>query len=105
MHKYDLGCFNVIEEFASSEDITRLRRPSARSIPGLVFKFIEKYKPYYKRRYIRERHFHFGPDILKVSNDIYLEGYWQSEKYFKNIEDIIRYEFEIKYKPDSTNIF
>lgn len=101
--KYDLGCFNIIEDFASPEDIIRLRGPSIRSIRRLVFKFIERYKPYNKRQYIREKHFHFDPDILKVSSDVYLEGYWQSEKYFKDIEDIIRSEFQIKYKPDSVN--
>lgn len=36
--------------------------------------------------------------MLNLSSDTYLEGYWQSEKYFKNIEDIIRKEFTFKNK-------
>lgn len=101
--KYDLSCFNIIEDFASPEEVYHLKGPDVRSIPGIIFKIIDKSKIYRKRRYIIERHFHFDPDILKVSNDVYLEGYWQSEKYFKEIENIIRNEFKIKYKPDSVN--
>ena len=101
--QYDLDCFNVTQDFATTEEIMRLRGPKTRSFNGLVFKSLEKYKPYYRRRYIRERHYHFDPEIFKISSDVYLEGYWQSEKYFKDIEDIIRNEFKIKHKPDSEN--
>lgn len=40
-----------------------------------------------------ERHFHFDPAVLDVTDNSYLDGYWQSEKYFKDIADIIRNEF------------
>jgi hypothetical protein len=40
--------------------------------------------------------FSFNPKILKTKDNSYLEGYWQSEKYFKDIEDIIRKDFTLK---------
>ena len=39
---------------------------------------------------IRENGFEFQANILKCPNNSFLEGYWQTEKYFKSIESIIR---------------
>jgi hypothetical protein len=50
-----------------------------------------------------ERHFHFDKAFLAAPDNTYLEGYWQSEKYFKDIETIILREFFVKIKPDSIN--
>lgn len=101
--KYDLGCFNIAGDFASDKEIYRLKGPEDKKIPRKIFKIINKIKPYHKRSYIMERHYCFDPDILKISNNVYLEGYWQSEKYFKEIENIIRSEFKIKHRPDPAN--
>jgi hypothetical protein len=38
-----------------------------------------------------------------VSGDVYLEGYWGSEKYFKDIEAIIRRELTVKTEPSPIN--
>jgi len=44
-----------------------------------------------------EKHFHFDEDILeKCPDGVCLVGYFQSEKYFKHIEDDIRSEFTFK---------
>ncbi|GAJ06962.1 unnamed protein product, partial [marine sediment metagenome] len=98
LRTYDLGCFNIIEDFASTREIRCLKRLRERNISDLVFRFIEKCKPYYRRKYIKEISFNFDLNMLKVSGNAYIEGYWQSEKYFKDVENIIRKEFTIKYK-------
>ncbi len=53
------------------------------------------------RRYIfvgkgKERGFAFKPDILNLGPNTYLDGYWQSEKYFESIADTIRQDFKLK---------
>lgn len=58
------------------------------------FKFNKK--PYYKKSNIIEQYFYFDPNLLKAPKNVYLEGYWQTEKYFKDIENIIRQEFTLK---------
>jgi hypothetical protein len=40
--------------------------------------------------------FVFDPKVFKYTGDIYLRGFWQSERYFKGIEDIIRAELSLK---------
>jgi len=39
-----------------------------------------------------------------LPDNIYLEGYWQSEKYFKHIESIIRNDFTYINETDSDNL-
>lgn len=46
------------------------------------------------RHYLVEKHYHFDPKILSIKEkNIYIDWYWQSEKYFVEIEDIIRKDF------------
>ena len=71
LHKYSLSAFNIQENFASPEEVAALRG-------------------------VREKQFHFDPDILRLPDNVYLDGYWQSEKYFADIAPIIRREFTVK---------
>jgi len=86
---YSLGEFNIIENFASDEDINKIKKSG-------VWKFVDKLKPYCKRSVIKYKGYDFDPNILKLSGNFYLDGYWQSEKYFQNIENMIRKEITLK---------
>lgn len=41
----------------------------------------------------RENQFQFNPDISNIRQSVFLEGYWQSERYFKNHGQQIRDDF------------
>jgi hypothetical protein len=71
LHEFSLNHFNIAGIYASSEEIADLK-------------------------YVKQRHFHFDPEILRLPNGIYLHGYWQSEKYFASISEIIRHELSVK---------
>jgi Glycosyl transferase family 11 len=43
----------------------------------------------------RERHFHFDSAFERLSAPVYLEGYWQSEFYFREIASMLRLEFTL----------
>ncbi|OGM91147.1 hypothetical protein A2999_01225 [Candidatus Wolfebacteria bacterium RIFCSPLOWO2_01_FULL_38_11] len=59
--------------------------------------FLENIRPPQRKYYIKEKQiFHFDPEVFKISGNVYLDGYWQNEKYFKDIEEIIRKEFTLK---------
>ena len=63
-----------------------------------------KKKIFYIEPKDRNKITNFSDEIynLNLSNNVYLEGYFESEKYFKNIDHIIRQEFKFidaeKYK-------
>jgi len=86
---YSLGYFNVIENFTSDEDVNKIKKSG-------VWKLVDKLKPYYKRSAIKYKGYDFDPNVLKLSGNFYLDGYWQSEKYFKDIESVIREEITLK---------
>ena len=103
LRSYQLGCFNIQENFASTKDIERFM-PRRRQIGAFTYyKIRAKLLPWHKQKLIKERGILYDPDIIKIKGDAYLEGYWQSEKYFEDISDIILREFTIKYKPNNIN--
>lgn len=51
----------------------------------------------------RERGLGFNPEFEIWSDDSYLHGYWQSERYFKEIADQIRADFTFPDFEDSEN--
>lgn len=101
LHKYSLGVFNITAEVAAPEEIARVQcRDSLASLckwlPALI-------QPYYRRPIVKERSFSFDKNIFNVDDDVYLDGYWQSESYFKEIEAIIRRELTVGTAPDAEN--
>ena len=93
--KYSLGNFNVQENFALPEEVAALtvrKRGIVRRVMARVLRRSSKSAP----THIQEKHFHFDPEILRLSDNVYIDGYWQSEKYFVDIARIIRQEFTVK---------
>lgn len=46
-----------------------------------------------RQRVLRERTMRFDPAVLEAGPDVYLAGYWQSPKYFQDVDHEIRREF------------
>lgn len=103
---YELWIFNIEERFATSNERPRYQRlwkkkiiDKARYPFRRVLKKLDKWyiieNP--KHPKVWRGMFDFHPKILKPRNtDMYLEWFWQSEKYFMDIENIIRKEFTLK---------
>jgi hypothetical protein len=51
----------------------------------------------------RERWFQHDPEVLCLPDNVYLEGYWQSPRYFDDSAEIIRREFNLKTEPEGKN--
>ena len=51
----------------------------------------------------RHTAFSFDPRVIDLPGYIRLVGYWQSEKYFKDYEDVIRSDFTFGYPLDAPN--
>lgn len=45
---------------------------------------------------VKEKSFTFDPDILALQDGVYLDGYWQSEKYFADAAEVIRADFQVQ---------
>lgn len=98
---YRLHHFNIAESFATRAEIPCCAK---RNLWGHISRRVERcLLPAYKRSVFAERFFLFDPDILRVRGRVCLVGYWQSEKYFKDIEQTIRQDFTFRRAPDSEN--
>jgi hypothetical protein len=94
-----LLCFNICAEEASAEDIA-MTRGKRRDKETHQLKLA---KPYYHRPWIRQRGRKFDANILDIQIPVYLDGYWQSEKYFATIEPVLRQELTVTVPPDAQN--
>ncbi|MEK7553983.1 MAG: alpha-1,2-fucosyltransferase [Patescibacteria group bacterium] len=93
LHAYGLHHLNIEEVFATQKEVAAFRIYKKRE--GKMW-FLYNRLIADPTRYVSERSFNFDPSILKLSAPVYLDGFWQSERYFKGIESIIRDEFTIK---------
>ena len=80
------------------EPFSRIRRNLLRRWNRLL--------PFEQRSYLVQEGFGFDPRLLNIHprKRLYIEGYWQSEKYFSNIEQQIRQDLRIFPPTDATNL-
>lgn len=100
LRAYRLGQFNIQEQLATTLEMARMTGASGGRLRRATRDFLQSIKPYYRRAVIVERQFHFDRNILHAPANVYLDGYWQSEKYFADITPTIRTEFTLKHTPD-----
>lgn len=78
---YDLNHFKISALVATSEEVLKLKSKNL----------------FFRPKYIcKEKFFGFDASIFGNKLPIYLEGYWQSEKYFKEIREDLISEFQPK---------
>ena len=96
LHHFNIPCRKAlpIERF---EPFSRIRR--------YIKKTFNKFLEYDNKDYICNYGARYDIRLLnlKFHRTLYLEGYWQSEKYFKDIEDIIRKDLKIIPPDDLIN--
>jgi hypothetical protein len=78
---FDLASIKEVKEFVSFSKLYRHN-------PAFFSKF--------GKNIYREPHFHFDNNFFQLNDPVFLDGFWQSPLYFKDIEKIIRQEFTVK---------
>lgn len=78
--------------------------PFERYRRGLM-KWLSRRKPFAERRYLEQKGRDFDARLLTlwVKDSLYLDGYWQSEGYFKDVEQSIREDLRIIPPADPLN--
>jgi hypothetical protein len=99
---YQLDHFNIPCRKATAverlEPFSRLRR-------ALKRKWNQRL-PFDQRAFLVQEGIDYDPRKLhfKPQGTVYLEGYWQSENYFKDVEATIRQDLQIKPPTDAANL-
>lgn len=98
LRSYKLHHYNINADIATTNEITNFTKIQNGSnfLNQLSRKAVELV-PKSKRRYYKENEWWvFEPDLLKVSSNVYIDGYWQHYKYFENINPSIFKELTLK---------
>ena len=98
--KYMLDIFNICASIATKKEVSLFNLHSKNRVQRNLHRIILFFL---RRHYLRQKTTGFTTELLTASDDSYLDGYWGSEKYFKDIENIIRKNFTFKDKPDEVN--
>jgi len=110
IRNFGLQNFNIQAEPADIEKIKEHIKPKSNILNKILFKLKINlfYKAYYKYPCVKEpekQYFLFDPNLLNYKyKDVYLKGFWQSEKYFKDIREIILKDFTVIAPPDEYNL-
>jgi len=97
-HDYSLRPFSIRENFADKSDCELLKGEKVSFVQKIKQKIFNNKKFYYSEKDLR-----FNEKYKNLANPAYISGYWQSEKYFKQVEEIIRNEFKIVIPPSKPN--
>lgn len=97
LRNYKLSPFDIQETFCTEKESNILKSNS------YLRRFLNKIQPAYRHTCYPEAHFHFDENFYRLTNNVYLNGYWQSEKYFDNIKNIIKQECKVKILPSPVN--
>jgi hypothetical protein len=94
---YELEAFNIEAKIADTTLIERVKNTK----PSLKVRFLHKLKrksiPSYYFSHIKEVKFSYNEVVSLIPNQsIYLEGYWQSAKYFERFRSVLVNDFRLK---------
>jgi hypothetical protein len=93
LRRYELDRFRTLVPFATAEQIERARRRPfwARALDAVRARIPTTYRT------------GFDPAVLRTNAPAYLDGYWQSERYFADISDQLRTELTVANAPEGRN--
>ena len=87
--------FNCTAEIATDIDLAKtLGWQRAKLARRLLRR--SQLKKFRHKNYVVEPHFNYWSDICQLKDNIYLDGYWQSDQYFIEVADKIRTELTFK---------
>lgn len=101
LRSYKLNHFNIREDIATTEDLEAFSIPE-KGLPNLLFRAKNFILSRHQKKIFIEKG-GYDEDFHRILSRCWLKGYWQSVKYFKPIEKLIRREFRLHENPDPLN--
>jgi hypothetical protein len=64
---------------------------------------LKAFRFFLPKNLVIEPHFQYWPNLFSIQDFSFVKGYWQSEKYFKSIRDVLLDDFAFRIPLDSKN--
>lgn len=108
MRAYALNHFSLSAQPAADQELKPFQKYLRPNTGNKILRRASSIIPAAMKSYIFEplgKNFTFNPNLLsmKLPETVYFDGFWQTEKYFMAIEDLLRRDFEFKGPPDKVN--
>ncbi len=101
LRRYELHGFQIRAEIAEREDVESLRMSTDRlSLTGRIW---HRFMPVRSDSIFRERTMMYNGEIEDINRSVYLDGYWQSERYFVRNKRAVYEDFKLANDLDETN--
>lgn len=102
LRTYALGHLNIQARAATSLEITRMTGRSS------TFKKILAKAAFWSRspsrlETVTQQGLQYDPSLIERRGSVYLDGYWQSPRYFQDVSKQIKTEFQIATPPTPAN--
>ena len=101
--RYALDRFNLPVTVAGAAEVRAIRGPDERSVDRLVFRLGRRLGlgswHLLSERFLAP----VDPRVLEAPDRTYLDGYWQSERYFADVADRIRSDFSLEPAADTAS--
>ena len=95
-HAFGMACFDAPLSDAPGHLVPNM--PGE----GRFHRILRRFRPGPLRLYA-ERTFTFDEQVIGLPDNTYLDGYWQSERYFGDVAEVIRADFAIRNPPSAAN--
>ncbi|MBN8702667.1 MAG: alpha-1,2-fucosyltransferase [Bacteroidetes bacterium] len=90
---YELSVFNINEKFVSESELAKIKKiRDSKLLRNLSYKFPNLFSTYYGK----ETKHSFNEQFKHFPANTYLDGFWQSENYFKDVAQDIRNDLYFK---------
>lgn len=89
---YDLDAFNIKAEIVEQSKISFINK----TFKGRLGLFFDLFRKIFIKLPGIEKGHNFDSKVFEIGESAYLDGYWQSPKYFEEIKDIILKDFTLK---------
>jgi len=99
--KYELGHLNITAAIATRAEVAEYTRKPRHVLARILDRCTGRTESL--PSYIREASFDFWPGLLEAPDNSYLDGYWQSDRYFRDIGGLLREEFQVVTAQDQWN--
>ena len=92
LRRYELGTYRIDATVATPEELTAFGG-AKNSTRAFFMRLFGSRNTAVTANY-REPHFHFDPNLADQPLPLYMDGYWQSERYFQGVANDIRAELQ-----------
>jgi hypothetical protein len=87
IYVYRLNLFKITAPIATAEEVRKIHEP---------YGWLSKKWNIFKQKYVGRSYVDFFSHVYKMKRSAYLDGFWQTERYFDDCADILRHEFQLK---------